>query len=284
MRKPLLGLLAALLLSAPAAAEPEIVQFQSLHRDKAMLRGFLQMPAATGPYPTILLLHGCSGPVTSKGKIAGRERAWMERLAEEGYVVLLLDSFNPRGFREICTVRNRPITEHDRPYDAYAALRWLRTQPYVRADRVAVMGWSHGAMTTLSAISRAKVEEIGWRDPGFVTAVAFYPGCLDLTKRAYHATVPLLMQLGEKDDWTPARHCQRLVERMRKQSEPVALDTYAGAYHGFDNPTGKVRTRSTSNTGGTRTVHVGRDPQAAKMSAVRTLAWLAAALKGDAMR
>lgn len=284
----LIPLLAPLLVVAPTtnpavAAEPEHVSFQTLHRDQTMLRGFLVKPAGEGPFPTIALFHGCSGPVTSKGAIATRERTWMNQFVGEGYVVLLVDSFNPRGFASICTKSVRPLTaEKDRPYDAYAALRWLRGKPYVMADRIGIMGWSHGAMTALATISEGMIKEIGWREPGFASAVAFYPGCLDLGKTKYKVTTPLLMQLGEKDDWTPARYCHRLADMAKKGGGAVEVDTYAGAYHAFDNPTGTVRERSTSNTSGTRTVHSGRNPAAAEQSMARTRAWFAAALKPTA--
>lgn len=284
MLKRLSLILAAIMLAAPTvlAAGPETVSFETLHRDRAMLRGFLLKPDGEGPFPSILLLHGCSGPVTSKGAIAARERAWMNLFAAEGYVVLLVDSFNPRGFSSICTKSVRPLTaEKDRPYDAYAALGWLRDKPYVIKDRVGIMGWSHGAMTTLATISQAMIQEIGWTAPGFSTAVTFYPGCLDLSKTRYKATVPLLMQLGDKDDWTPANYCHRLARMVESAGGAIEVDTYPGAYHGFDSPSGSVRTRSTSNTSGTRTVHVGRDPEAAEQSIVRVKAWFAAALKGD---
>lgn len=282
MMKHLALIAAGVLLAATAAhaAEPEHVSFQTLHRDKTMLRAFVMKPAGEGPFPAVGLFHGCGGPLTSKGAIAARERAWMKLFVGEGYVVLLVDSFNPRGFASICTKSVRPLTaENDRPYDAYAALRWLREQPYVKPDRIGMMGWSHGAMTTLATISEAMVKETGWSDPGFATAVAFYPGCLDLSKTRYKSTTPLLMQLGEKDDWTPARYCHRLADMAKKAGGAVEVDTYAGAYHAFDNPSGTVHTRSTSNTTGTRTVHVGRDPQAAEQSILRVKAWFAAALK-----
>ncbi len=232
--------------------------FPTLHRDHVMLRGFLAKPDGDGPFPTVALFHGCSGPITRKGRIAIRERTWMNRFVAAGYAVLLVDSFNPRGYRTICTTRDRPITaEEDRPYDAYAALAWLRRQPFVRADRVGMMGWSHGAMTALATISDATIKQVGWTAPGFVTAVAFYPGCLKLSKTDYSTKVPLLMQLGAEDDWTPARYCHRLEKKIRDHGGTVEADIYAGAYHAFDNPTGRVHERSTSNTGGTRTVHVG---------------------------
>lgn len=245
-----------------------------------MLRGYLMKPVGAGPFPTVLLLHGCGGPLTDKGKIAARERAWMELLTAEGYAALLLDSFNPRGFASICTRGERPLSaEEDRPFDAYAALGWLRNQPFVAPERIVIFGWSHGAMTTLAAISAAGLEKVGWNGPGFLAAVAFYPGCLSAGKTAYRTEVPMLLQLGEQDDWTPARYCQRLAEQLRRDGREVAIDTYPGAHHGFDSPTGSVHQRRINSGGGERTVHVGAHPQARAAAIRRTKDWLRARLR-----
>lgn len=278
-------LLATLLLffaaTAAHAAEPEPVKIQSLHPDKAMLTGYLLRPASDAPAPTVLLLHGCSGPLTSKGQIASRERAWMNLFVSKGYVALLLDSFNPRGFSSICTNGQRPLTaEKDRPYDAYAALGWLRAQPFVDGGRVAIMGWSHGAMTTLATISDAMIKEIGWTQPGFLAAVAFYPGCIELNKTKYVNKAPLLMQLGEKDDWTPAKNCVAMAKTAAgRGAAPIELDVYPGAYHAFDNPTGKVSVRNANSGGGDRQVHVGADPEARAKAIPRTADWMAKAFQ-----
>lgn len=69
---------------------------------------------------------------------------------------------------------------------------------------------------------------------------------------------------------------------MAARSKSISIDIYEGAYHAFDSPSGTLHTRSTSNTSGTRTVHVGRDPEAAEKSILRVKAWFAAALKTPA--
>src|SRR3546814_13663209 len=88
MRTPMTTLLISLtatLFASPlmvghaTAGEPETVTFETLHRDKAMLRGFLLKPDGDGPFPTIALFHGCSGPAQSTGTIAARERARLNR-------------------------------------------------------------------------------------------------------------------------------------------------------------------------------------------------------------
>ena len=263
------------------AGEPETVSFRTLHPDGVTLRGFLLRPEKAKPVPAVLMLHGCSGPVRSDGRIAARERAWMDLLVADGYAVLLLDSFNPRGFASVCNWGDRPISaETDRPYDAYAALAWLRAQSFADPRQITLFGWSHGAMATLAAISAATIERVGWHEPGFRAAVAFYPGCLSLAKTDYRTAVPLLMQLGERDDWTPVRYCQRLADKLRGQGAELTVDTYPGAYHAFDNPTGGVRTRRVNAGGGERTVHLGADPAAREKAVAKTRRWLAARFKG----
>ncbi|MFM2130218.1 MAG: hypothetical protein RL477_1764 [Pseudomonadota bacterium] len=284
LARHLIGTASALALALFGAAEvraaPESVSFASLHRDGTTLKAWLEKPEGAGPFPAIALFHTCDSPVTSRGTIASREASWMKRLVGAGYVVLLVDSFNPRGYRSICNMLNRPITgEDDRPYDAYAALGWLRRQPFVSADRIGMMGWSHGGTTALATVSREMTEKVGWKDAGFVTAVAFYPGCAYLSGTDFRTSVPVLMQLAELDDWTPARYCRRLARRIRTTGGTVEVDTYIGAQHSFDRPTGKLRRRVVRDEDGTHIVHVGPDPAARERSVARVLAWFEERLK-----
>src|SRR5436190_241550 len=67
--------------------------------------------------------------------------------------VLLPDSFNPRGVREVCTMSDRPVRPgYERARDVYGALAWVQAQPWARADRVALLGWSNGGTATLWAV------------------------------------------------------------------------------------------------------------------------------------
>jgi dienelactone hydrolase len=47
-------------------------------------------------------------------------------------------------------------------------------------------------------------------------------------------TAPILILIGEADDWNPAEPCRALVAHSRPDSAPIALTVYPGAYHGFD--------------------------------------------------
>ena len=61
----------------------------------------------------------------------------------------MVDSFGPRNHGEMCSQSGFDRELYlKRPRDAYAALVYLQAQPYVRSDRIGVMGWSEGGGTS----------------------------------------------------------------------------------------------------------------------------------------
>src|SRR5262249_34397820 len=97
----------------------------------------LVRPAGDGPFPAVVQLHGCAG-------VEAESYRWAGGLADRGYVVLLVDSFGPRGVKGDCLPGpdEPPITA--RLDDAFGALRYLQALPFVRPDRIGVIGWSQG--------------------------------------------------------------------------------------------------------------------------------------------
>ena len=150
----------------------------------------------------------------------------------------------PRGQREICTLKDRPILPgRDRARDAYSALAWLAGRDDVDPKSIHVMGWSNGGSTVLNTV-RANAPGHTADSPQFRSAVAFYPGCTPLGRTPYKPIAPLLIQTGAADDWTPAKPCEELAEAARKRGADVQIDVYPGAHHAFDGLEGKVRTRA----------------------------------------
>ena len=107
-------------------------------------------PDGDGPFPTIAALHGCGG-LFKNGALVPREAAWAQLLTSHGYVVLFPDSFGPRDVATDCEGRVRAWAE--RSYDAYGALQYLQSQPFVIGERIGVMGWSHGGGPVIFAIA-----------------------------------------------------------------------------------------------------------------------------------
>ena len=55
----------------------------------------LWLPPGTGPFPAVLVMHGCAG-------VRDHHRGWARRLTEWGYAAALLDSFRPRNVNATC--------------------------------------------------------------------------------------------------------------------------------------------------------------------------------------
>jgi dienelactone hydrolase len=183
--------------------------------------GALAKPKGDGPFPAVVLLHGCSGVLPSHGE-------WASGLGAEGYVTLLVDSHRPRGITSTCTGAN---ASGDRVWDALGALRYLRSLPFVAGDRIGVMGWSEGGIVALRASSDL-LAHYAIKAPGFRAAVAFYPGCS--SNLSSDTTAAVLLLLGEKDDWTSPIPCVQIAKELQQESRPVEYVVYPNATHAFD--------------------------------------------------
>lgn len=272
--------LALAILSSAASAE-ERVKFSSLDADLAgkatIITARLYRPQGDGPFPAVVGLHGCSGLIVRSGRMRDTVMPtfadWAERLSAAGYVVLLPDSFSSRGIAQVCTLKDRTAESRARLYDAYGALVWLQTQPFVVRDRIGLLGWSHGGGTVVRSVdAKAEARPASLPHGGFRAAVAFYPGCPDPKKskpgREWRGAAPLLILIGEAEDWTPVAPCRNLAEAAAKRSEDVTLQTYAGAYHAFDSPNPGIHVRTGLATAPNGKAHVGQDP-AARADAIK---------------
>jgi len=214
-------LLIGLLLVSGSCAS--FVRFESVaitpDQTPQMLTGLLMKPSGDGPFPAVVMLHGCDG-------LMDFYRPWATRLRGWGYVTLQVASFGPRGVFDVCEGPDLvpPII---RSLDAYGAKLYLARLPFVDPKRIAVMGWSHGGSTVLHAVRKKFWEQIP-RDP-FRAGVAFYPWC----DQIIGLNAPLLVLIGEKDDWTPASRCKYCIPHINSHHEAV-LKVYPGAYHSFD--------------------------------------------------
>jgi dienelactone hydrolase len=225
-------------------------------------------PDGPGPFPAIVIMHDCSGLGPASSGAPGR---WAKELVGRGYVVIVPDSFTPRGHAGgVCTVplsqRRTDVTPARRAKDAYDVLAYARALPEVDGRRVGIMGGSHGGSTTLTAIMAPEGDADPLADDkrgGFAAAVAFYPGCV-VGPGVYRPVAPLLILIGEKDDWTPAEPCRILAEAARAAGQPVTIKIYPGAHHSFDspNPVRYVAARVNLNAPGGRGATTGGDPTA----------------------
>ncbi|MGH6781075.1 MAG: dienelactone hydrolase family protein [Sphingomonadaceae bacterium] len=224
--------IAALAFATPARAMEQIT-FPS--RDGTALTGWVAKPVGSGPFPAVIALHGCSGLWRGSGGLSARESDWSARLVAAGFIVLLPDSFRPRGIVALCNDRERSLRPADRANDAFGAADWLANQPFAKASGMHLIGWSNGGSTALHvAGNRAAAGPRGFR-----AIIAFYPGCRIMLRRGWRARVPTTILQGLADDWTPAAPCAELARQ-----GGARFVGFAGAYHDFDHPDLPLRERN----------------------------------------
>ncbi len=191
------------------------------------LKGALIKPKGDGPFPAVVLLHGCEG---MGGAGSDSYNRWASRLKSWGYVTLQVDSFGPRGDTFICS--NDELMKKyvpKRAMDAHDAQSYLAGLKFVDPKRIAVIGWSHGALSTIASVSEMPDKSV----VPFQASIAFYPYCY---KTLDDLNAPLLILIGGSDDWCPAELCSSKMPREGKAKHEVILKIYPGTYHNFDWP------------------------------------------------
>jgi dienelactone hydrolase len=250
--------LAILVVGAPASAAPAAIDSGTVGAPGSNARAELFLPSGSGPFPAMVVLHGCDG-------VGPHYRDWARDLAAWGYVALLVDSFRPRGYRNLCNhgMDVPPLTQAQDGFDGAAYLRGLTN---VRADRIGVIGFSHGGWAALKAVLADTVQQD--RAVPFAAAIAFYPGC---DPPGSPLATDTLILIGDADDWTPAARCEHWRNAVETAGHALSMKIYRGALHGFD-AKGPPRVYAGH--------HVGRDPEAAADAAAATRDFLAARLTG----
>ena len=195
------------------------------------LSGELLFPDGKGPFPVVILAHGCNGNRNT-------EPSWGPLLRSWGYATFNVDSFRGRGLNEVCT-DGPALLPVQRVPDAYGALRLLAAHPRIDPKRIALMGFSHGgALTMLASTAWAKETYAPTGAASFRAFFPFYPNCNAVFPERNRVSAPVRIHTGEADDWTPAKPCAELAQALKASGQDVAITLYPGAHHAFDQASG----------------------------------------------
>jgi dipeptidyl aminopeptidase/acylaminoacyl peptidase len=209
---------------------------------------FWTRPAGDGPYPVLLLIHGHQEYLRNGGEAFVRTGR-LGIIASRGYVAAALsqpgygDSDGPPDY---CG----PFTQ-----DAtMVAVDFLRRQPFVDSKRVALYGYSRGAIVASMVATRdprlaAVVLGAGAYDffswyptplPAIDANIRLETGASAEAFRArsaiYHAEqirAPVLLLHGAQDERIPMRQAEAFAEKLRASGVAVTLKIFPSARHGI---------------------------------------------------
>lgn len=255
---------------------------------------FVAIPQGQGPYPAIVVLHGCGGLLSdgNSENLATHFYDWVEFGRRNKVVMIFPDSFTPRNITEFCGVAppNDAICSpaYERPKDVADVLLWMSKQNYIDKSRLGLMGFSHGGSTAISSIVDTDFVTLDERSVSnngvtyqvdgpvempakitFKAAVAFYPGAgfYGYYKEDYLPRLPLLIHAASLDPLYTSGSTDELVQTAEQNGATessknnVKLYVYEGASHSFDG----------SNT--------GANGVASQLAKERTIEWFRKYLK-----
>ena len=199
-------------------------------------------------YPVVMQVYG--GPGTG----AGVQKSWQpltnQLLTEAGYIVFRVDN-RGEGDRsqafETSIYRRLGIPAVE---DQALAAKWLKTLPYVDADRIAMMGWSFGGFLSLlavtepeaglaSALAGAAPTEWSLYDTHYTERYMSTPqanpegyAATDVLPRLDDLTGRLLILHGMADDNVIFGNATRVIDALQAKSTPFEMMLYPGQRHG----------------------------------------------------
>jgi dienelactone hydrolase len=192
-------------------------------------------PGAPAP-PAVVMLHG------SGGVLLPRERTYGAQFAAMGITALVVDAFAARRDRGTSfTERLLNITESMLLADAYAGLRFLIAEGEADARRIALVGFSYGAMATMYALNQAAARAFAPDGERFIAHAAFYGPCIASFEEPRTTGAPLLILYGTADELIDPARCAAKAAGFRAGGSTVEVIAYEGAAHQWDGGRGPFR-------------------------------------------
>ena len=193
----------------------------------ADIKAYEARPSGGGSFPALIVIHENRG-LTEHIKDVAR------RFAGEGYAALAVDLLSRVGGREAYATDQEAVeaigelSQEGVQQDLRSAFDYLRSRPYVKADRIGVIGYCWGGGNSLLMATRV---------PELRTAVVYYgPNPANLDDVA-NITGPMLGIYGEKDTRITV-NVPALESAMRRHGKTFEYKVYPDAEHAFFNDTG----------------------------------------------
>jgi dipeptidyl aminopeptidase/acylaminoacyl peptidase len=209
---------------------------------------FWTKPAGEGPYPAVLFVHGHQDDIRDGGGLYVRTGR-LGVMARRGYVAA---SFSQPGYgysdgpADFCG----PFTQDA----ALAALAYLRQQPFVRPGKVAMYGYSRGAIVAAMAATRDPRLAALVLGAGAYDFFSWYPAPLPginaniereagrskdafMARSALHHAdrirAPVLLLHGAADERIPVAQASAFAAKLAAAGVPTTVRIFPDTSHGI---------------------------------------------------
>jgi len=234
-----------------AFARAELVHYPTF--DGRRIPAWFYRPRnAAGPAPAVVNVHG--GP-------EWQARPWFDPLTQylvnHGYAVLAPNVRGSTGYGNAYSHLDDVEKRLDSVADLAQAAHWLKAQPDIAGDRLAVLGGSYGGFMVLAALAfHPELWAAGVDIVGIANFVTFLENTSDYRRPHREAeygslerdrallekispinhvariAAPLLVIHGANDPRVPLSEAKQLVARLRELDQPVELLVFTDEGHG----------------------------------------------------
>ncbi len=191
------------------------------------LAGELRIPTpGADRLPAVVLIHGSGG-------LAAPTARWAQELNSIGVATFIVDSFSGRGITN--TINDQAqLANLAMMVDAFRALEALAQHPRIDPERIAVMGFSKGAVAAVYS-SNERFRRLYSPNLTFAAHVGLYTPC-DVRFRDDERTTgkPIRLFHGISDDYVAIEPCRAYVARLRAAGADASLTEYPDTYHAYD--------------------------------------------------
>jgi dienelactone hydrolase len=196
-----------------------------------IVAGELRLPkGTTEKFPVVILIHGSGG-------VSPAADVWARDLNSVGVAAFILDAFTGRGIINTNADQSQ-LDSIAMMHDAFASLGKLATHPRIDPARIAVMGFSKGAVAAIYSSNRRFQAAYGPSNAQFAAHIGLYTPC-NITYKDDNkvSDKPIRLFHGIADDYVSIEPCRSYVKRLKDAGADITLSEYPDAHHAYDNAT-----------------------------------------------
>jgi dienelactone hydrolase len=193
-----------------------------------VVAGELRIPRpGTDKLPAVILMHTSSG-------IAVHLDRWAQELNSIGVAAFPLDSVSGRGLVNFATDPPQ-LSYLQLMVDAFRALDMLAQHPRIDPNRIAVMGFSMGALPAVYSSSERFWKLYGSATVQFAAHIGVYGSCNTVFRGEEKVTgKPIRLFKWTLDDFGLIEPCREYVSRLKQAGADGVLTEYPDASHFYD--------------------------------------------------
>jgi carboxymethylenebutenolidase len=222
--KRVVWLTAFLLLLAMGAFAATVSDVSYKSGDETV-KAVLYTPVGRGPFPAIIVIHEWWG-------LNDWVKEQASKLADQGYAALAIDLYRGQVAEksDVAHELSRGVPQDRALRDLHAAFEFLQSQPNVKKNRIASIGWCWGGEYAL---------DVALQEPTLAATVINYGSLVTDPESIQKIHAAILGNFGGKDKGITPEDVGKFEAALKQAGKRADIKIYPNAGHAFENPSNK---------------------------------------------